>query len=135
MKNTIRAQANFSFKGEAYELDTVIDLDCCSGNSDEMPNFHRYLAREANIDTYSYLYEVLESYDIKFSDATGLAAQYCHDGYFDWFEFEKARREECDWDRVRSIAQSTLGSRDLDADPLLKSALLAVFNAGKTSAH
>jgi hypothetical protein len=135
MNNTIRAQINFSFKGETYDLDTVIDLDRCSGNTDEMPNFHRDLALAGNIDTYSYLYEMLESYDITFSDATGLAAPYCQDGRFDWFEFEKARREECDWDRVCSIVQSTLGSRDLDADPLLKSALLAVFNAGKTSAH
>jgi hypothetical protein len=130
--NTVRARLSVSFKGETYELDSVIDLDRCLGESDGAPDFHQLLARAAGIDPYSYLYEILESHEITFSDATGVAARSCRDGRFDWTQFEQDRRDERDWLRVRAIAQPTLGARDLDAEPDMKSALLAVYRAGKT---
>jgi hypothetical protein len=128
--NTVRASLSFSFKGEAYELDSVIDLDRCLGEPGAMPDFHRILAQKAGIDPYSYLYEVLESHAIEFSDATGVAARSCRDGRFDWTQFEQDRRDERDWQRVRAIAQRTLGECDLDAEPGLKAALLAAYRAG-----
>ena len=81
---TVRARVAFSFKGETYDLDSVIDLDDCLGDSGAAPDFHQLLARPAGIDPYSYLYEVLESHEIEFSDATGVAARSCRDGRFDW---------------------------------------------------
>ena len=129
--NSIRARVAFSFKGETHELDSIIDLDGCLGEPGGAPNFHQLLARAAGIDPYSYLYEVLESHEIAFSDATGAAAQSCREGRFDWTRFEHARHEEQDWQRVRAVAQQTLGARDLDAEPELKAALLAVYRAGK----
>jgi len=131
--NTVRARVAFSFKGETYELDSVIDLDRCLGEPGEAPNFHRLLAQTAGIDPYSYLYEVLESHEIEFSDATGLAMRSCRDGRFDWNQFEQDLSEERDWQVVRAIAQQTLGARDLDAEPDLKTALLAAYRAGKAS--
>ena len=131
--NTVRARLSFSFKGETYELESVIDLNGCSGAPGEVPDFHRYLAQAAGIDPYSYLYEVLESHEIEFSDATGVAARSCADGRFDWARFEQDRSEERDWQIVRAIAQQMLGGRDLDADPELKAALLAVYRAGKAN--
>ena len=62
-----------------------------------------------------------------------MAARSCRDGRFDWNRFEQDRREERDWQRVRAIAQQTLGARDLDAEPDLKAALLAAYRAGKAS--
>jgi phenylalanyl-tRNA synthetase beta subunit len=129
--NTIRARMTVSFKGETYELDSVIDLDECLGEPGEAPNFHQRLARAAGIDPYSYLYEVLESLEIEFSDATGVAAQSCHDGQFDWTRFEQDRREEQDWQLVRAIAGQIMKGRDLDAEPDLKPALLAAYRAGR----
>jgi len=129
--NTVRARLALSFKGETYELDSVIDLDRCLGEPGEAPNFHRLLAQGAGIDPYSYLYEVLESHEIAFSDATGVAARSCRDGRFDWTRFEQDRREELDWHHVRAIAQQMLGARDLDAEPDLKAALLAAYRAGQ----
>ena len=131
--NTVRARLALSFKGETYELDSVIDLDRCLGEPGEAPNFHRLLARAGGIDPYSYLYEVLESHEIAFSDATGVAARSCRDGRFDWTRFEQDRREELDWHHVRAIAQQMLGARDLDAEPDLKAALLAAYRAGQAS--
>lgn len=129
--NTIRAHLTLSFKGETYNLDSVIDLDRHLGEPGEAPNFHRLLAQAAKIDPYSYLYEVLESHEIEFSDATGVAARSCHDGGFDWTHFEQELNEERDWQLVRPIAERTISGRDLDADPALKAALLAAYRAGK----
>ena len=132
--NTVRARLALSFKGEAYDLDSVIDLDRCGGESGEAPDFHRLLAQAAGIDPYSYLYETLESHEIAFSDATGAAARSCRDGQFDWAQFERDRREEQDWPAVRAIAERVLATRDWEAAPELKAALLAAYRAGKSSA-
>lgn len=131
--NTVRARLAFSFKGETYELDSAINLDGCIDAPGEAPDFHRLLAQAAGIDPYSYLYEVLESHDIEFSDATGVAARSCRDGRFDWAQFEQDRREEQDWQAVRAIAERMMATRDLDADTDLKAALLAAYRAGKAS--
>lgn len=130
--NTVRARVAFSFKGETYNLDSVIDLDACLGESGAAPDFHQLLARAAGIDPYSYLYEVLESHQIEFSDATGMAVGSCHDGRFDWPRFERDLGEERDWQRVRAVAQPIMATCDLDAEPALKAALLAVYRAGRT---
>jgi hypothetical protein len=129
--NTIRARLTLSFKGETYELDSVIDLDGCLAEPDEAPNFHQLLAKAAGIDPYSYLYEVLESQEIEFSDATGVAARSCRDGRFDWNRFEQDLSEERDWQAVRAIAERIMGTRDWDAEPAPKAALLAAYRAGK----
>lgn len=130
--NTLRAQVSLSFKGETYDLNTVVDLDNYPADPHEPPNFHLLLAKAGGIDSYSYLYEVLESHDIEFSDATGVAAQCCEEGGFDWAKFARKVREEGDWQVVRRIAEPLLPADALEADPVLKSALLAVYRAGKT---
>lgn len=71
---SVRVRVSFSFKRETYDLDSVIDLDACLGEPGAVPDFHQRLARAAGISPYSYLYEVLESHEIAFSDATGVAA-------------------------------------------------------------
>lgn len=131
--NTVRARLALSFKGERYELDSVIDLDDCRSEPGKAPNFHRLLAQAAGIDPYSYLHEVVESHEIAFSDATGAAVRNCRDGRFDWTQFEQDRLEERDWQLVRAITQRTLAARDLDADQYLKAALLAAYRAGKVN--
>lgn len=129
--NTVRARLAFSFKGETYELDSVIDLDRYLGEPGVTPDFHLHLAQAAGIDPYSYLYEVLEAHEIEFSDATGVAVRSCRDGWFDWTQFEQDRYEEQDWQVVRAIAERIMAARDLDADSDLKAALLAAYRAGK----
>lgn len=126
--NTVRARLAFSFKAESYELDTTIDLDQRVG---EEPNFHLLLARAGGIDPYSYLYEVLESHEIVFSDPTGVARQSCQDGCFDWSRFEQDWREEQDMQAIRVIAERMLGVRDLEDRSDIKAALLAAYRAGK----
>jgi hypothetical protein len=129
--HTVRASLEFSFKGETHQLDATLDLERYVAEAGVEPNFHLLLARESGIDPYSYLYEALESYDILFSEPTGLVAHSCHDGCLDWPQFEQDRREEQDSEVVRAIAAQTMGEAKLDENPNLKAALLAAYRAGK----
>jgi len=132
--NSIRAHLAFSFKGVIYQLDSIIDLDSDFANG-EPPNFHLLLAKAANIDPYSYLYEVLESHPVAFSEPSGVAALSCRNGEFDWLQFvhhrEQHRQQGGEIRVIREIAQRMLGVRDLDQDASLKAALLAAYQAGK----
>lgn len=132
---TLRAHVEFSFQGETHELDALVDLDACQGETPEgAPDFHRLLAREAGIDTYSYLYEVLESHEIDFSEPTGLAVLCCQDGQFDWLRFVQLRREAGELQVIRAIAAQSLGVSNLDQHAELKAALLAAYRAGQEAA-
>lgn len=130
--NTVRASLEFSFKGVDYLLEATLDLGRYVTEAGGMPNFHLLLARESGIDPYSYLYEALESYDILFSEPTGLAAGSCHDGCLDWRQFEQDWREEKECEVVRVIAAQIMGEASLDENPNFKAALLAVYRAGKS---
>lgn len=132
-RNTVRARAAFSFKGETYDLATTIDLDECIDAAGDEPAFHPLLARAHGIDPYSYLYEVLESHEIEFSEPTGIAVHCCSDGHLDWHEFERRRHDEQDLLVVRTIAARTMGIADLDAHADLKAALLAAYRAGRAA--
>lgn len=136
MKNTIDVHLEFSFKGEHYTLSTTLDLDALPLDEDTLPNFHRLLARANGIDTYSYLYEVMESCDIVFRNATGLAAECLHDGVFDVEAFRRRRREAEPEAAgvVEAIARQHLNIDDLNHQPALRQALLAAYNAGKAAA-
>jgi hypothetical protein len=131
--STLRAQLAFSFKAETYDLEAVIDLDRCLADSGAEPDFHHLLARAHGIDPYSYLYEALESYDIEFSEPTGLAVAYCNAGRFDWPAFAEHWRTDADLRVVRSIATRILGEHALDGQPALEAALLAAYRAGKAA--
>lgn len=131
--STLHARLTFSFKGETHELESTFDLDNCQTVDGEAPNFHQMLARLGGVDPYSYLYEVMESHDIVFSNATGGAARCCVDGQFDWAQFERQRREEYDLQAVRLIAEQYLEVSDLDRQPALQSALLAAYRAGQVA--
>lgn len=131
--NTLRAHLEFSFKSEDYLLDTTIDLDHCLAESGEMPNFHHLLARAGNIDTYSYLYEVLASYDIEFDQPAGLVEVCCRDGRFDWHGFVRQVSEQRDLQAVRALVVQTMDMHEFDARPELRAALLAAYRAGKAA--
>lgn len=110
--NTIHARLQVSYQGETHTLETTLDLDQCPAKPGQTPDFHSLLAKAAGIDTYSYLYEALETEEIAFSAPTGLAMQAFADGAFDWPRFEQASRDERDWETVRAVALQLLGPRD-----------------------
>ncbi len=137
-KNAICAQLEFSFKGETYLLEDMLDLDTFfieQGHRavGETPDFHRHLAKKAGIDPISYLYEVLESHEISFSQASGLAADFCQNAHFDWQGFAEARRAAGEWENILAIVQDKITAQALEADAELKAVLLAVYRAGAAS--
>lgn len=133
MSNCIDASIEFSFKGESYSPTATIDLDVMMEKSGKLPDLHRTLALQHNIDTYSYLYEVMESHEIHYANATGLAVQCLFDGRFDLQAFETLWRESHEAAGLADIASKQLGIEDLNNEPKIKQALLAAYRLGKTA--
>ena len=127
--NTLLARLECSFKGETVVLEAVIDLDRHLTHSEVAPDFHQILARAGGIDPYSYLYEVLESEEISFSQPTGLAIGCCVEGRLDWDGFVQRAREAQIVQAVQAIAARELDMLDLDAHTGLKAAVLAALLA------
>lgn len=131
MKNTIAANIEFSFKGEGYSLTSNIDLDQLMQRDQSLPSIHALLAHDNNIDTYSYLYEVMLEAEIRFSDARGIAEDFLDDGNFDQEGFMKAWQESRVVELLQPIATRELGIANLDQHQGLKNALVQAFNLGK----
>lgn len=128
--HTLLARMECSYKGETVVLEASIDLDRHLANSEDAPDFHQILARAGRVDPYSYLYEVLESEEISFSQPTGLAVDCCVEGRFDWDGFVQRAREAQIVQAVQAIAARELDVPDLDAHTGLKAALLAAYHEG-----
>ena len=130
--NSIRVAVEFSFKGENHLLSAVVDFDEMLSKYDILPSFHSILAKNNEIDTYSYLYEVMEEADLVFSDAAGLASRFLEEGHFDLEGFSGAWRENRMLDLLRPIAKRVLDA-DLDSDPKLREAMLEAYRLGRES--
>jgi len=130
MKNTIKAQVDFSFRGETYHPSIELDLDQFVAQNSDFTTLHQTIAQANNIDTYSYLFEVMEATPIQFSDATGLAADYLQDNQFDFAGFSQALKDKQLSQALNSIAQKTLNTDDIDKQPELKAALIAAYQLG-----
>ncbi|MCX7192509.1 MAG: hypothetical protein NTY60_02620 [Proteobacteria bacterium] len=131
MKNSINASVDFSFKGEDYSYTTVLDLDQLLRQHDALPSLHVILARQHGIDTYSYLYEVMQEADIEFIEPEGYASNYVIEGEFDpgalAANWQTAKAEML----LQPVAEKELDITDLNQHPAIKRALVAAYNLGK----
>lgn len=132
MKNSIDAHVEFSFKGESYAPYATIALDELLEHHGAIPPLHAILAEKNGIDTYSYLYEVMEQAEIFFDNARGLAADFLIDGRFDTEAFVAQWHENQVLGLLQAIALRE-GFKDLEHHPALKNALLQAYLAGKNS--
>lgn len=131
MKNTIKAQVNFSFQGKTFSPGLQIDLDTLLSSGQDLSRLHDRLARANDIDTYSYAYEVMESSDIEFSEATGLATEFVdQQGRFDFSAFSEAWQAEQMQQQLLQLAQKHMKINSLDEIEGLKATLLAAYRAG-----
>ncbi len=128
--NSIDAHIEFSFKGETYSLTSTLDLDRMLDKYIEPPSLHHVLAVEHGINTYSYLYEVMEVEEIEFDNPKGLAVQFLHDGVFDLEGFAAQRGDSQMLDSLQSIALREMGIENLEQHPKLKSALIQAYQLG-----
>jgi len=80
MKIIITISTEFSFKGEIISPKYSFDLLHYLKSHQSLEHLHSLLARENNIDEYSYAYEVMLSSPIEFSDESNRLNNYI-DGY------------------------------------------------------
>lgn len=133
MKNTIDAHVEFDYKGETYAPRMTLDLDALLESSGEFPSIHALLAKAHDIDTYSYLYEVMQEAEVVFDNAQGAAADCLVNGVFDQDAFIAAWRDSKVLALLQPIAQRELGIADLMQHPQLKNALVEAYRLGAAS--
>lgn len=132
MNSRITIQIDFSFKGETYHPMLQLDLDALMIEFGHLPDLHAHLAKRNGIDTYSYLYDLMCSHEIVFSEPAGLAVDFLQGEDFDHAGFEQAWREQQDLIHLAAIADEHMGIADLKQHPDLQQALLAAFRYGQT---
>ncbi len=77
MNNTITVNMLFHFKGKEYNLTKEVNLPANLGNLQTfISSLPRVLAQDNGIDTYSYLFEMMECTDIYVTQATGFVSKF-----------------------------------------------------------
>lgn len=133
VNNQIDAAIKFSYQGETHSPRSTIDLDNMMEGKGQLSDLYTHIAKENNIDTYSYLYEVMESYEIEYSNAQGLAQQCLEGDQFDFARFEQLWHEAREVRALAGIARKQLGIDDLDKEAKIKQALLDAYHLGKSA--
>jgi len=131
VKNQITAKVEFSFKGEVFSPSAIIDLDQVMAQQDPQPSFHLMIAQKNKIDTFSYLYEVMEQAEIVFADAQGIATEFLNDHRFNFSALQDAWHETKLEQMYQEIAATEMGADALDRHPGLKNALVKAYELGK----
>ncbi len=127
MKNSVTVEIRFSFKGESFAPSAVIDLDHYQEKGLPIPAFFHLVASQNQIDIYSYQYEVMEMGQTVYSNATGLAAEFCQPDHFDVQGFSEKWKELKLLQQLSDIARKHLRIDDLEQHAEIKSALLAAY--------
>ncbi len=133
MKNSLVATVEFSFKGQTLSPSAEIDLDTLMERQGSIPSLYLMIANANNIGAYSYELEVMESEEIHYSQAQGLAVDYIHGGRFDQAGFEAAWHEHKIVATLQAIASEHLQVDDLSGEAALRQALLAAYRAGQAT--
>lgn len=131
MKNGITARIEFSFKGDNHSYTSQLDLDHLLNRYDELPMLHAIMATQHNVDTYSYLYEVMQESDIEFVDPLGYAVNYLIEGEFDIAALANNWQAQKASALLQPIAERELGISNLEDNQSVKRALLAAYQLGR----
>ena len=130
MKNSIRVQVIFSYQGVKYSPSSVIDLDSYLEKNESIPAYFHLVARDNNIDIYSYQYEVMEVAELHFSDAQGLAQNFFQDRSFDMDGFKSEWQNNKVFEQLSTIAKKHLDIDLLNQNKALKDALFEAYEIG-----
>ena len=126
MKNSIKVSFNFSFKGERHSPSSVLDLDKMMERSGDFSQIDFHVAKENGIDTYSYLFEVMQMTPAEFSEPGGLAEEFYRDNSFDFEAFKQAHNEQ----KIIQQLQTIAGDIDLEENEAVRKALLEAYRLG-----
>lgn len=117
-----------------YSPELEIDLDALLKAGQDFSRLHDQLAQANGIDTYSYAFEVMESCNIEFSDATGEAISYLQEsGGFDLQGFKQSKQSFQSEQQLLEIAREHMKINSLGEIDGLKQALQAAFDAGASN--
>ncbi len=130
MKNRVRVSATFSFRGETFHPELVLDLDELPPESLEPEALYPMLAVANGIDPYSYEYEVLEVAPLAFDQPEGVVADHLRNGRLDFAALKQALADARLRNRLQEIAREHLGIEKLEEMPGLEAALRAAWEAG-----
>ena len=108
----------------------VVEFDQYLEKNQPVPQFFQIVARDNNIDVYSYQYEVMEMGHFKYSEATGLAAEFYQLDNFDLEGFIDKWKEEYVLHLLSDIAKKYLDIDDLDENEAIKNALHQAHQLG-----
>lgn len=129
MRNSVMATIEFSFKGVVHEAIAFIDLDLCLRHGEPMQYIYHAIAAENGIGSHTYEFDVMLMEPVVYSQPTGLAARFLHDGKLDFAGLEAAWQAEKIDDILKPIAQKHLGIDKLDEHPDIKAALVEAYLA------
>ena len=130
MTNSITATIKFSFKGETFSPSARIDLDAFFAAKPVLepgvfPQYvYNMIAKNGEIDGYSYAYEVMLASEVVFSEPTGLAGECLQGNKFDFECFQQRWLYQQKLETVQDIALRHLKVEDIEQQPKLRDALL-----------
>jgi hypothetical protein len=129
-RNAVDVRSEFSFKGEEYCLVATLDLDWMLERRIDPDSLHQWLAQEHGIDTYSYLFEVMEVDPVVFENPRGLAIRFHDTDGFDFEGYAQAHQLERVLNALQHIAAREMAIDDLTQHPRLQQALLQAYQLG-----
>lgn len=130
MKNSLTATIEFHFKGELFTPSISLEIDNYMQSRGGLPDLCMLIAKENQIDLYSYEYEMMQGESIKISQAEGLVADFIVNDTLDVNAFVQAWHEQSALNDIHAIVERNMGINDLQQHPELKNTLLEVYHLG-----
>jgi len=130
--NSIDIGVDFSYQGKHYTPSITLDLDNYI-DKNEASNFYQLIAATHQIDTYSYLYEVMESSTLNYTNPQGLAVSFFQENDFDLADYKKHWEQKQILNKLQKIFIDEGETSDLDENPALKNMLLKAYQLGVES--
>ena len=135
MKHSITLTIPFCFKGKSFSPSVTLDLEQVCQQEVGRERLCHLVAMQNKIGHFSYEYEVLQSSELHFSEATGLAKEYLSEDTFDLEGFKQTLNEVQALTILQKIAHKTLDINDLNNEKheMLKQALLHAYYEGQAT--
>jgi len=131
MKSTATASLEFDFRGQRYKPAISIDLDAIMQRQGNLNGLHDLLATSIGLDSYTHEYDVLIMEEIIFSEATGLACQFIHEGRFNFDGFIGVWETQKILSIIHPIAEKHLNISDNSHHKNIEKALIESYKAGQ----
>jgi hypothetical protein len=130
--NALTITLPFSFKGKTFEPNCRINLDELMEKG-SIPCLYTHLANENHINIHSHEYDVMMMSEMEFSDVTGMATRFIHDGKFDIEGFESEWKEKKLDSQLQQIVNRHVNQADVEQHPRLKQMLTEAYRLGRES--